>query len=75
MDYTAYVIELKNHSRYKVYIDDTCVCVNAKTYSKALCSAIEYIFEPDCAYDYDFYAVCGLRSGRPFAQYYVSIDE
>lgn len=77
MIYTAYVIELKSHSRYKVCIDDVdvCVSVNAKSYSTALCSVIEYIFGPDCAYDYDFYAVGGLRSGQPFAQYYISIDE
>lgn len=75
MDYTAYVIGLKDHSRYMVYIDDVRVCVNAKSYSNALCTAIEYIFGSGCAYDYDFYAAGGLRSGHPFAQYYVSIDE
>ena len=77
MNYTAYVIELKTNKRYKVYIEDMNVCaiVNAKSYSTALCSAIEYIFGPDCAYDYDWYAVGGLSSGQPFAQYFISIDE
>ena len=76
MMYTAYVIELKRHSKYKVYIDNAYVCdVNAKTYDLALRLAIECIFDPDCAYDYDFYAVGGLRSGQPIVQYYVFNDE
>lgn len=75
MIYTAYVVELKSH-RYKVYIDDVCISVTAKTYSAALCSVIDFIFGDDCDADYDFYAVGGgLRSGQPFVQYYVSIDD
>lgn len=74
MIYTAYVVELKSH-RYKVCIDDVCISVTAKTYSAALCSVIDFIFGDDCVDDYDFYAVGGFRSGQPFAQYYVSIDE